>query len=138
MSNISSVQPSERGLHAVTGAFEFSGRYIARRLLDEDHSVVCLTGTPDRSNPFNGQVAIRPFRFKNATAMAESLLQGVKVVYNTYWVRFNHPLFNYADAERNTQVLFEAAKMAGVERVVHVSITNADPNSRLEYFRRKG
>ena len=52
-------------------------------------------------------------------------LEGVSVLYNTYWVRFNHKLFTYADAVKNTLVLFETAKKAGVERIVHISITNS-------------
>ena len=38
---------------------------------------------------------------------------------------------------RNTLTLFEAAKKAGVERIVHVSITNPSEDSPLEYFRGK-
>jgi NADH dehydrogenase len=38
---------------------------------------------------------------------------------------------------RNSKVLFEAAKEAGVRRIVHVSITNPDLNSDLPYFRGK-
>jgi NADH dehydrogenase len=56
------------------------------------------------------------------------------VLYNTYWVRFNHRSFNHADAVRNTERLFEAAKEASVERIVHVSITNPSEESPLEYF----
>jgi NADH dehydrogenase len=59
------------------------------------------------------------------------------VLYNTYWVRFNHRLFNHADAVRNTERLFEAAKGANVERIVHVSIANPSEKSQLEYFNGK-
>jgi NADH dehydrogenase len=64
-------------------------------------------------------------------------LKGVSVLYNTYWVRFNYKLFTHADAVRNSITLFNAAKEAGVERVVHVSITNPSLDSDLEYFRGK-
>jgi len=56
------------------------------------------------------------------------------VLYNTYWVRFNHKTFQHASAVENTKVLFAAAKAAGVERIVHVSITNPAVDSNLEYF----
>ncbi len=46
-------------------------------------------------------------------------------------------LLTHADAVRNTLVLFNAAKAAGVERIVHVSITNPSEESPLEYFRGK-
>ncbi len=68
---------------------------------------------------------------------SEELLEGVKVLYNTYWVRFNHRLFTHADAVRNSLTLFEAAKKAGVERIVHVSITNPSSETSLEYFQGK-
>jgi NADH dehydrogenase len=43
-------------------------------------------------------------------------------------------MFKHADAVRNTLVLFEAAKDANVDRIVHVSITNPSEDSPLEYF----
>ena len=36
----------------VTGAFSYTGRYVARRLLDEGVSVRTLTRNPDREGPF--------------------------------------------------------------------------------------
>ncbi len=56
---------------------------------------------------------------------------------NTYWVRFNHAKFRQVDAVRNTLALFRAAREAGVQRVVHLSITNPSEDSPLEYFRSK-
>jgi len=56
------------------------------------------------------------------------------VLINTYWVRFDHPLFTHGQAVANTRVLFQAAKNAGVRRIVHVSITNPDIHSALPYF----
>jgi len=127
----------ENKAHAVTGAFGFSGRYVAHRLLEQGKRVINLTGAPARPDPFAGQVETRPFLFHDVTAMTEAL-RDVAVLYNTYWVRFNHADFSHAKAVRNTLVLFEAAKAAGVERIVHISITNADPASPLEYFSAKG
>lgn len=123
-------------LHAVTGAFGYSGRYIAQRLLDAGHQVVTLTNTIPAVDPFAGRVRRRPLAFDRPVALAESL-RGVRVLYNTYWVRFNHRRFTYAQAVRNTLLLFEAARRAGVERIVHLSITNPSRTSPLEYFRGK-
>src|SRR5712692_10677181 len=53
------------------------------------------------------------------------------------WVRFNYRTFSYALAVDNTLRLFDAAKTAGVGRVVHISITNANEQSPFEYFRGK-
>jgi NADH dehydrogenase len=120
-------------LQAVTGAFGYSGKYIARRLLDLGHEVITLTNSPDRPDPFAGRVKPYPFNFDNPEELTQSL-RSVTVLYNTYWVRFNHKLFKHADAVRNTERLFEAAKEANVERIVHVSITNPSEESPLEYF----
>ena len=43
-------------------------------------------------------------------------------------------MFTHGEAVANTLVLFEAARRAGVRRVVHVSITNPSEDSPLEYF----
>jgi NADH dehydrogenase len=127
---------SGRKIHAVTGAFGYSGRYIARRLLERGHRVITLTDSPQRGNPFGGAVDAHRFHFADPDALVESL-RGVGVLYNTYWVRFNHRSFRHADAVTNTLALFSAAQRAGVERVVHVSITNPSEESPFEYFRGK-
>ncbi len=127
---------SERTLHAVTGAFGYSGKYIAARLLAANQPVMTLTNSTQRANPFGGQVRAVPFNFDDPAALARSL-ENVAVLYNTYWVRFNHRLFRHQDAVQNTLTLFRAARQAGVERIVHVSITNPSETSPLEYFRGK-
>lgn len=128
---------STQEVHAVTGAFGYSGKYIARRLLDRGHQVITLTNSIHRQNPFGDRVQAHRFNFDQPEKLAASL-QGVKVLYNTYWVRFNHKSFAHAEAVENSLILFEAAKKAGVERVVHVSITNPSADSPLEYFSGKG
>lgn len=120
-------------LHVVTGAFGYSGKYIATRLLVAGVRVRTLTNSPLRANPFGKQVEVRPFDFDRPYWLAESLA-GAEVLYNTYWVRFNHRRFKHADAVANTLKLFAAAQQAGVRRVVHVSITNPSEGSPLEYF----
>jgi NADH dehydrogenase len=128
---------NNNGIHAVTGAFGYSGRYIATRLLEEGKTVVTLTNSLNRSNPFAGKVRAFPLSFDDPDKLAATLA-GVEVLYNTYWVRFNHKLFTHAQAVENTLTLFAAARRAGVRRIVHVSITNPDENSALEYFWGKG
>jgi uncharacterized protein YbjT (DUF2867 family) len=120
-------------IHAVTGAFGYSGRYIAQRLLNEGRQVITLTNSTARANPFGDRVRALPFSFDEPDRLAQSLA-GVDVLYNTYWVRFNHKSFTHAQAVRNTLSLFAAAKKAGVRRVVHISITNPGEDSPLEYF----
>ncbi len=120
-------------IHVVTGAFGYSGKYIAKRLLAAGHQVKTLTNSLDRSNPFGDRVRAYPFNFDKPEKLVESL-QGASVLYNTYWVRFNHKDFTYSIAKENTLKLFDAAKKAGVKRIVHVSITNPSKDPNLEYF----
>lgn len=122
-----------RDTHAVTGAYGYSGKYIARQLLDQGRRVITLTNSAQRDNPFGDAVPAFPFNFDEPQALCAAL-RGVRVLYNTYWVRFNHADFTFADAVRNSGILFEAAREAGVQRIVHVSISNPSPNSPLEYF----
>jgi len=124
---------TQQNVHAVTGAFGYSGKYIARRLLADGKTVITLTNSVHRKNPFGDRVKAMPFHFDEPAKLTESL-RGVSVLYNTYWVRFNHKLFKHAEAVRNTERLFEAAKDAEVERIVHISITNPSEDSPLEYF----
>ncbi|MCP4896312.1 MAG: NAD(P)H-binding protein [bacterium] len=122
--------------HVVTGAFGYSGKYIAARLLENDHTVRTLTKSVGRENPFGGRVEAFPLSFDDPEQLV-STLDGADVLFNTYWVRFNHQQFTHSDAVANTLRLFEAARRAGVRRVVHVSITNPSLESDLEYFRGK-
>lgn len=121
---------------AVTGAFGYSGKYITRHLLEAGHSVLTLTNSTGRPNPFGKEVVAAPFHFNEPERLAESL-GGVHALINTYWVRFDHPLFTHDQAVTNTKILFAAAKTAGVRRIIHVSITNPDLHSELPYFRGK-
>jgi NADH dehydrogenase len=101
--------------------------------LDAGHRVRALTNSPQREHPLQGRVEAASIDFDDESKLAASL-EGAAVLYNTYWVRFNHPRFKYADAVKNTLTLFRAAVKAGVPRVVHVSITNPSEDSPFEYF----
>ena len=121
----------------VTGAFSYTGKYIARRLLDAGVSVRTLTGHPDRADPFGGRVEVAPLDFSDGDGLRRSM-KGAKVLYNTYWVRFARGETTFERAVENSRSLFDAARDAGVGRIVHVSITNASSGSRLPYFSGKG
>ncbi|MEE9281389.1 MAG: NAD(P)H-binding protein [Myxococcota bacterium] len=121
-------------LHTVTGAFGYSGRFIANRLIQAGHQVATLTNSPRRGDPLGARVEARPFDFDKPDQL-EASLRGTTVLYNTYWVR--HKSFGFARAIENSRVLFRAARDAGVRRIVHVSITNPSDRSELEYFRGK-
>jgi uncharacterized protein YbjT (DUF2867 family) len=117
---------------AVTGAFSYSGKYITKRLLERGEEVITLTGHPNRPDPFNGRVKAYPLDFDEAS-MTRSL-KGVEVLVNTYWVRFDKDQNTQPRAVENTRKLINSAKVAGVRRMVHISITNPSAESHLPYF----
>ncbi len=124
---------TERELHVVTGSHGYTGRYLTRRLLAAGIDVRSLTGHPDRPDLFEGRVSLHAYDFDDPDALTRTL-EGARVLYNTYWVRFDHGSTTYESAVENTRVLFDCARRAGVERIVHVSITNPTSDSPLPYF----
>ncbi len=123
-------------LAVVTGAFSYTGRYVTRRLVDQGVRVRTLTRNPDAENPFGGRVEVAPLDFSDPDGLCRSM-QGAGVFYNTYWVRYAHGRITFDLAVENTGTLFEAARRAGVGRIVHFSVTNPSPESALPYFRGK-
>ena len=119
----------------VTGAFSFTGSYVAERLLARGRGVTTLTNHPDRPAPFADAVRVEPYRFDDPDALAASL-DGAEVLYNTFWIRDPRAGSPPGDAVRYSRRLVEAAEAAGVERVVHLSVSNADASS-LPYYRQK-
>lgn len=130
----------ESGLHVVTGAFGYTGRYIAAELFRRDIRVRTLTNSEDRGNPFGDLIEVHPIDFGDPDRLIESL-RGAAVLYNTYWVRYDYRRrrrdFGYELAVDNTRTLFECARRAEVERIVHVSVANASAHSDWGYFRGK-
>ena len=131
---------TDAALHVVTGAFGYTGKYIATELLRRGIRVRTLTNSPHRENPFGGAVEVHPLDFSDRDGLVESL-RGAAALHNTYWVRYDHRSgtrdFGYDLAVRNSRTLFECARQAGVGRVVHVSIANASEDSDRGYFRGK-
>ena len=123
-------------LAVVTGAFSYTGRYVTRRLLDLGVRVRTLTRSPDAEDPFGGRVEVAPLDFSDPDGLRRSM-QGAGVFYNTYWIRYAHGRITFDLAVENTRTLFEAAKRAGVGRIVHFSVTNVSSGSGLPYFRGK-
>jgi NADH dehydrogenase len=123
-------------LQVVTGAYGYSGRCLTQKLLAQGVRVRTITNNKSDDDIFHGAVERHPLAFAEPERLVSSL-KGARVLYNTYWVRFNHGDFSHAIAVENSKRLFDAAVRAGVERIVHVSITNPDENSPFEYFRGK-
>ena len=125
---------TDTGLDVVTGAFSYSGRAIAARLLDTGRAVRTLTGHPDRAG--DSPITARPLDFADLPGLARDL-EGATTLYNTYWVRFAHGATDHVRAVENSRTLFHAARQAGVQRIVHVSITHPAIESPYPYFRGK-
>jgi uncharacterized protein YbjT (DUF2867 family) len=121
-------------MNVVTGAFSFTGRAIAEELLQRGEPVVSLSRRDDPNDPLRPRIDVRPLRFDDSLGAS---LAGAKTLYNTYWIRFERGGVSFDDAVRRTIMLFEAARRAGVSRVVHVSVARADAADDLPYFRGK-
>jgi len=124
---------TDSGLDAVTGAFSFTGGFIARRLLAAGRRVRTLTNHPHRTGAEPMDVEIAPLQFADRDALIESL-RGIDVLYNTYWIRFPHAGTGFGDAIANTRKLMGAAAAAGVRKVIHISVSNPTDDSPLDYY----
>ena len=124
------------GLSVVTGAFGFTGRHIALRLLANGERVKTITGHPDSPDEFGGRITAAPFHFDDPAALTAEL-SGAATLYNTYWVRFSRGEVTHERAVANIKTLIRAACDAGVQRLVHISITNPSLDSPFPYFRGK-
>jgi nucleoside-diphosphate-sugar epimerase len=125
----------DSGVDVVTGAFSYSGRAIADVLVARGRRVRTLTGHPGHAAE-RSPIEVRPLDFDDPSGLRRSL-DGAATLYNTYWVRFAHDRTDHERAEANSRRLFEAAREAGVRRVVHISITNPSLESPYPYFRGK-
>jgi NADH dehydrogenase len=122
--------------HAVTGATSFTGRYIAQRLAAEGHDVRDLTRAPRTPHPLGERVSSVSVDFDHP-AQLTAALKGVDTLYNTFWIRFEREPITYQWAIKRSRTLFEAARQAGVRRIVHISVINASRDAPTAYFRAK-
>jgi nucleoside-diphosphate-sugar epimerase len=122
----------DRCFDVVTGAFSYSGAAIARELQRSNQRVRTLTGHPGRARPDSG-IDVQPLDFDDVVGLVIAL-EGATTLYNTYWVRFPHGQDDHERAVANSRTLFHAARRAGVERIVHISITHPSISSPYPYF----
>jgi uncharacterized protein YbjT (DUF2867 family) len=129
---------SDGDFDVVTGAFGYSGAAIASELQAAGRRVRTLTGHPGRApkTPAGTAIEVRRLDFADPAGLVESM-RGARTLYNTYWVRFAHGKVSHPTAVANSRVLFQAAAEAGVQRIVHVSITHPSADSPYPYFRGK-
>jgi uncharacterized protein YbjT (DUF2867 family) len=121
------------GLDAVTGAFSFTGRAIAARLLDDGRQVVTLVRRRPATNPFGDRIRAVETDLDDGSTLTPAL-EGVDTLYNTHWIRFERGEVTFELAIARTLRLIEAARQAGVGRLVHISVVNASESAPTDYF----
>jgi uncharacterized protein YbjT (DUF2867 family) len=117
----------------ITGAFSYSGSYIEEAFLEDGWTVRTLTRNPERAHRLQGKIDANPLDFEKIEDI-EKDLRGASVLVNSYWVRFDHGDSSFAQAIQNSERLFQAAQRAGVKRIIHLSVSNADLDSELPYY----
>jgi uncharacterized protein YbjT (DUF2867 family) len=123
-------------MDVVTGAFSYTGSYIARRLLGSGRGVRTLSRAAEPEHPLAPVVEFARLDFSRPDELADAM-RGAQTLYNTYWIRFPRGGQTFETAVANTRTLLEAAVSAGVQRVVHVSVSNPSADSPLPYYRGK-
>jgi nucleoside-diphosphate-sugar epimerase len=121
---------------AVTGSFGFTGRALTEQLLSAGHEVVTLSRRTGAGDPLLPRISVRPFDADRPDELAASLA-GVDTLFNTYWLRFPRGTSTFEGAVERSATLLAAARAAGVRRVVHVSVVNAEPDAATPYVRAK-
>lgn len=126
---------------AITGASGFIGGAVTERLLarhgpGERGSIRSLTSHPQK-NRFGDRVASVRYDFDRPERMDEAF-DGADVFVHSYYIRFPYAGDTFERAVDRSAVLLDRAKRAGVRRVVHISVSNADESSDLSYYRNKG
>jgi len=120
---------------AITGAFGYTGRALAERLLEDGRDVVTLSRRSGAGDPLAGRIEVRPFDADHAALVAS--LAGVDTLFNTYWIRFPRGGATFEGAVARSAALLAAAREAGVRRLVHVSVVGAAPDAPTPYVRAK-
>ncbi len=124
-------------LHAVTGAFGFTGRALAERLLARGDAVVTITRRSGAGDPLLSRLAsVIPFDVSRPGDLVAAF-DGVDTLFNTYWLRFPRGKDTFEAAVAKSATLLAAAREAGVRRVVHVSVVNAALDADTPYVRAK-
>jgi NADH dehydrogenase len=110
---------------AVTGALSYSGKYITRRLLACGEEVITLTGHDADRSKAKTEIAL-DFDTKNTLVRCAH-------VFTAYCALRQGREYPAARRGKHRK-LVQAAARAGVQRIVHISITNPSPDSKLPYF----
>ena len=122
-------------LSVVTGAFSYTGQYVARRLLDQGVRVRTLARSLNRGDSFGGLVEADSLDFGDLDGLWVDA-GSRRLIQHLYRVRYVRGRITFDLAVENTRTLFEAAKRAGVPRMVQFSVTNPSSRVRAALFQR--
>src|ERR1700687_5895448 len=122
-------------IDVVTGAFSYSGRFIAAQLLQRGRDVGTLTTHQKTDDPLAPRIPSYPLDFEDSDALVAALT-GADTLYNTYWVRAPHGRVTHGIAVENTRRLIAAGRRARVRRIVQTSIANPTASTN-SYYRGK-
>jgi len=117
----------------VTGARSYIGGAAARSLAARGWDLRTLTNRASPLRPGGPEIPSSPLQFRDRDALVAAL-GDARVLVNTYWVRYPRHGVDFDLAVENSRILFEAAREAGVERIVHVSVSNPRTDSPLAYY----
>ncbi len=121
---------------ALTGAFSYSGRYIAKKLLSKGIKIRALTNHPKPELFPQHSIPVFPLQFKEEGPLID-FLKGTEVFINTYWIRYPHKEQTHEKAATNIQFLTQCAKRAGIKKIIHLSVSNPSEESALSYYKGK-
>jgi len=121
---------------SLTGAFSYTGRYIAYELINNSVSFQAITNHPRPYLFPSHSIPVVPLQFEDASVLTDALKK-TSILINTYWIRYPAAGISHETAVQNSKILLECAKRAGVQRVVHISVSNPDIHSSMSYFRGK-
>ena len=126
---------------AITGAYSYTGRYLARHLLDKCGvtSVLSLSSRPSPVATHNldanhlERIETVPLNFDDPLALTRAL-EGCNVVYCTYWIRFARSGDTHQAAAERVKTLAEAAAAAGARKFIFSSHTHTSVDSPYAYI----
>ena len=134
-------QDMSENVAAVTGAWSFSGRRVAQRLLATGWTLrpISNRSPSPETDPYNGLV--RRIGYTHDVDRLATELSGCRLLVSNFWTRHDKPpightgpWLSHLQAVDQSAVLIKAAARAGVERLVWTSITNAGQDPDLSYF----
>ena len=106
-------------------------------MLDQNFKIRNLTNSPNRKHDLGDEIKPVAFNYHDKNLLAKDL-EGCEIMFNTYWVRFNDfKGITRSMSIQNSKNIVDAAKMAGVKKMIYSSHTQTDVNSPLDYIRGK-